>query len=315
MILDGQLLDRNQMEKADFNLHWSELLSGSYSLSYEDYHRLIDIHGPSNELIKALLTRTPDYIKYIEQTEENCFTALSIGGHVIHCIENPTEEMWILAVKKNPFCLESCPCQTYEMCLEAVSKCWQALEYVKILQTYELCMEAVKVCGIALQHVKIPQTEEMCMTAIKSWGPALKYVHNKTPEMCYEAVKHYGSAIEYVLEQTEELCWMAIKNTPYIIYCIENPTDEMLAFALCKSPWVINRVKHPLSDDVKWALIKDNVENIEFIKNPTEEMLWYVIKSNKSVKLRRKTKLKVEMIDYLEQNNRYVKENSIVSKR
>jgi hypothetical protein len=110
--------------------------------------------------------------------------------------------------------------KTEAMCLEAVKRSGQALEYVPDeFKTVELCLKAVKQWGSTLEFVPEElKTAEMCFEAVgrDGWPPALKFVPEefKTAELCLFAVRRDGMALEFVPAKfkTAELCLEAMKQ-------------------------------------------------------------------------------------------------------
>ena len=67
---------------------------------------------------------------YKELYEETIIRILKNYGYVIDCIENPTEEMQLLAVKQRGYAIQFIKNPTEEVQLEAVKQEYKAIDYI-----------------------------------------------------------------------------------------------------------------------------------------------------------------------------------------
>ena len=203
-------------------------------------------------------------------------------------IEKHSEEFFIDIVKIYNFVIKFIKeeDQTEKICLEAVKKFGDLVDYVKN-QTEEICIEAVK-AGDALQYVK-EQTEKICLEAVRCNGWDLQYVKEQTDEICLEAVKNNGLVLEYVKNQTEEICIEAIKGG-IELYKIKEKTERMyieIYNNIMKNNYTVieeqidfdeliyyNRIDE---DGIK-ELIKMKPSLLQFVKEQTEEMCMEAVK-------------------------------------
>ena len=141
-------------------------------------------------------------------------------GFLLHYIDDKTEELCRLAVKKNGSALQNVPIEfrTPELCRLAVEKDGCALESVpEHMKTPELCRLAVEKDGRALESVpKGLKTPELCSLAVEKYGCILRCVPEKlkTLELCRIAVASSGFALHYVPDhvKTQQLCLLAARK-------------------------------------------------------------------------------------------------------
>jgi gas vesicle protein len=136
---------------------------------------------------------------------------IELNPSYIEHIKNPTEEMSLIAISKEPLLLRFIENQTEEICMTAVKKSGNALEYVKD-QTEEICIEAVKYGSNVLLDVKTP-TEKIYLTALENQTifTLIKYIKNPTDEMKTISIIKEPYSIQYI-EQTPELCKLADRS-------------------------------------------------------------------------------------------------------
>lgn len=110
-------------------------------------------------------------IWYIENpSEEVCLEAVKRDPETIRYIRNPSEKIYIAAVTRDPRILDLIRNQTEKICLAAVNKDPRALQWVlKENQTEEICLAAVKKDPDILRWVlKEIQTEKVRIAAMEA---------------------------------------------------------------------------------------------------------------------------------------------------
>jgi hypothetical protein len=220
----------------------------------------------------------PKQIRFLtNQTDELCLIAVKRNSSALEFVKNQTDELCLIAIKSNPLVLKYVKNQTDEMCLIAVKSNALALKYVKN-QTDELCLIAVKTNVKALEYVK-NQTDEMCLIAVKKYGNALQFVKNQTDEMCLIAVKVDGYALKFVNNKTDEICLIAIKKYGCALEFVKNQTNEICIEAIKNMSVALKFVKNQ-TDEMCLIAVKKDGYALEFVKNQTDEICIEAIKNN-----------------------------------
>lgn len=124
--------------------------------------------------------------------------------HLIEKIENPTEDIQLIAVKENGL----------------------TLQYIKN-PSYKVQLEAVKNNGYAIKYVINPSIE-LQLVAINDISDSIQYIKNPSLEAQLASVRHSGINIAKIENPNEEVQLEAVKQIPHAISFIKNPTFKML---------------------------------------------------------------------------------------
>lgn len=118
--------------------------------------------------INIQLANNPDLIQDIEQTESNCFIAVSSSPHVLSLIkpENQTPKVIGKALSKDIFSIE---------------------RVHKSHRTVELWNKVLRENGLTIKYLDNP-SEEQCMIALKENPAAISCIKKQTAEMCLFAL-------------------------------------------------------------------------------------------------------------------------------
>lgn len=183
------------------------------------------------ELINKILNN-PLYIKEIENpSEELILKAIGKNPFVIQYIKNKftSETINKTAVKLNPLVIEYIENPSEEISIMAVKILWNSLRYIKE-PTYNVLKEAVKAKGWAIQFIG-NKTEELCLLAVSKDYDSIKYIENPSEEVQLTAVKRYWGAIRYIKEPTLLVMREAVKREAEAINFIERyDYDDMKYF-------------------------------------------------------------------------------------
>jgi hypothetical protein len=142
-----------------------------------------------------------------------CQTIVAQEEESLQKVKLQTEEICLIAVKRNPNEFLYIIDQTYNICKTVVNRNGLILKSIRN-KTDEICKLALMQNGFALQYVE-KQTYELCRIAVEQNGLALRYVETQTEELCKIAVRQSGSALEFVINQTEEICIIAVVQNFY----------------------------------------------------------------------------------------------------
>ena len=209
--------------------------------------------GPKNiigqDIIKQVIELNYVHLQYVkEQTDDICILAVKRDGSALKYVHKQTEDICKLAVQGNGFMLKYVKEQTNDICTIAVRQYCHALEFVK-LQTPELCKLAIQGNGSALQYVK-EQTEELCNMAIQQNGLALKYVTNQNEELCILAVQRDVRALKYVKEQTDKICKLAVQKDGNALKYVKKQTKEICDLAVQESNYALEYVEEQFKSKI-----------------------------------------------------------------
>jgi hypothetical protein len=106
-----------------------------------------------NKLEKNLISIFANNLQFVShQTEELCMLAVRRDGYSITYVKNQTEDLCIEAIRQNSNCFKLIKNLTVKICLEAVKKNGFLLEFIDD-QTEEICIEAVNNVWGAIQYV------------------------------------------------------------------------------------------------------------------------------------------------------------------
>jgi hypothetical protein len=157
----------------------------------------------------------------VEHTHELCLAAAKNCGQSIMFAKVVNKDIWLAAVKQYGLSIKWIPAdkRDAELYTEAVKERPLALEHVpENLQTYDMCMDAVSKYGFTLSYVKIPMTKDLVMAAVCNFGTALRFGHGLIDnDIIMAAVTQQGLSLMYAPFQTKEICMYAVKNNRHAI--------------------------------------------------------------------------------------------------
>jgi hypothetical protein len=125
-------------------------------------------------LCTHVLELVPQCIEYVlNPSEELCLIAVKKDGSLLSLIRQPSAVVCLAAVLENPMALRSVPPNkvTEEMCLIAVKQDNYAITYVKS-QDDDICSIAIKYHPKYISQIKNP-SESICLKAVSLDGTVL----------------------------------------------------------------------------------------------------------------------------------------------
>lgn len=257
------------------------------------------ISNPSSEICLSIIKSIPDNIIYItdyNQTLDQCIIALrqtdalnycKIYEH-IHIVENPDYENTLhnlLMVRK----------------LQGIDK--ERHDHFAQMTEKEL-IEVLTNNGEYLEFMP-NQTEAMCLAAVYDYPFALEFVKSQTENICLVACLKNKNSFKLVKNQTSKLKNYFLAKFPHKVYMINELTnidEKYLAEALKYNQiGVYNKIKFVSSSLKKYAIslrpkllneqdwksadllemVKENAATLEFISNPTAEMIKIALTKSK----------------------------------
>jgi hypothetical protein len=227
-----------------------------------------------------------DHIPENFKTINICKKAVFVIPSNIEQILNPSEELCLYVIKRNPNTLENIKkeYQTEKICKYAVSLDGRVLKYVSE-QTLEICEAAVYQTIEAFLRVKY-QSTKMAMHVVSKCGGMLSmvYDHLKTPDMCKIAVSSCGYAIEYVpIElKTKELYKLAVCRCPIAIREVYDQTFELCMLSVRYCGLSLRYIKNQ-TFNICLAAVKQDGNALQYVNDKTDEICYCAWNQNKNV--------------------------------
>ena len=206
----------------------------------------------------------PSIIKMIPQpTDEMKLLALKKQGLVLEYIHHPTREMEELAINQNPRAIKFIENPTEQMMIKAVQAGWSILQYIKN-PTDEVIKLALKQSGWAIQYAKNP-SETLQLLAVRKNYDAIKYIEAPYESVQEEAVHISYEALRYIKEPSVHVELMGVKSNEAAVHFIAHLDKSKILLFLKVNILVIKYFvkevsKEELEDVLKEVLSKEDVE-------------------------------------------------------
>ncbi|MGL5148991.1 MAG: hypothetical protein ACRC7N_00255 [Clostridium sp.] len=188
--------------------------------------------------------------------EKNILNKLRENPFGIENIENPSNEMKLIAVKSNGL----------------------AIRYIKGELGEDIKREAIISNPLCVEYIN-DLSEDLLVLAVKNLWNSLKLIKNPSNRVIEEAVKTKGWALQFVNEPWEELCVTAVKRDYDAIKYISNPSERVQLEAINTHWGAIKFIKNPTLAS-KIAAIKGDEESINYIANYDLDELKIFMKEN-----------------------------------
>ena len=244
------------LEIAHTDLYQNEYLKELYKNFYSDN---------SKDLKQVMIN--PDSIKDIDNpSEELQLIAVKLNGNTIQYINNPSEEIQLIAVRQDGWAIQYINNPSEELQLIAVKQNGWVIQYINN-PSEELQLEAAKQNGLVIQYIDNP-SEEVQIAAVKQNGNAIQYIDNPSEEVQLVAVRQDEYVIRYIIDKgiipSEEVQLVAVRQDEYVIRYIDNPSEEVQLAAVTYDGTLIQYIDNP-STKVQLAAVKENGNSIKFI--------------------------------------------------
>ena len=195
------------------------------------------------EYLMAVVNLEPNIIKFWSDVPEEVLkTAIRLDGRVIEHIDNPTEELQILAIDDNR------------------SEC---IKYIK-WPTEKVQIMALKRYISNFRYINNP-TYRVKLMALKKDGRLIEVIKNPTEELKLLALINYSSAIHFIKNPSDDLIRLALESNGSIISKISNPTEEQQLIAVKNDGLVIRYLMPGASEAVQLAAVKQNASSFEYL--------------------------------------------------
>lgn len=169
-------------------------------------------------------------------------------------LENPSEEVQLLAISNNPF----------------------AIKYIKN-PTDTVKFEAIKNNGVYIEFIKEPSLE-LQLVAVNQFGSAIKYIKNASLKVKIASANKDMYSVLSMTPLKESEYSEALEGNCFLIKLIENPSVEMQLQAVKKNGLSIWFIEKP-NLEVQLAALSQNIKAIYFLEKFTNiESKMYAIK-------------------------------------
>ncbi len=159
-----------------------------------------------------------DTAKYLNMIQNN--------PYVIERIENPTEEMKLLAVQTNGLALQYIPHPSEA----AVANTPRAIQFLEN-PSETLLLQAVQHGWNNLAYIKHP-SEALIQAALQQSGWAIKYIDHPSEALQLQAVQKNYDAVQYIKEPSLAVQKAAVKANYEALRYIPNPDYEAVCLAV-----------------------------------------------------------------------------------
>jgi hypothetical protein len=141
-------------------------------------------------------------------TELDHVKAVTINADNIKSIENPSEEVQLIAVQQDG----------------------DTIQYIEN-PSEEVQLSAVRQKGSSIRYIKNP-SEEVQLAAIEQNYVGFRYIENPSEEAMLKVVQINGFYIKYCIDPSIAVQLAAVQNTASAITLIENPSKEVQIAAI-----------------------------------------------------------------------------------
>lgn len=157
------------------------------------YFENLDEDEKTEDICMLAIKMNSTNIKYVPKkikSNEFILSMIEKRWHTIMSIDNPTEEMYLLAISKYPWAIFYVSDKTEKMMI-AAKKAHGLYKNTNMPQYYNAVLEYVKENGYSIQYVKKEfRTYELCKAALQKSPGAIKYIRKSLLEE-YPDLKNY----------------------------------------------------------------------------------------------------------------------------
>lgn len=197
--------------------------------------------------------------EFQKDIEENMYRIAVRWPYIIRFVENQTERICNMAVKRDRDLFRYCKVQTFQVCLIAIYKRVHNLRYMH------------------------DQQEILCWKALEYDLNAIKYIRVPTYQMINYVIERDLSYLQIIniqeYHQSEILYWKAIVHDPNNIQFVNSPTEEMINYILEKDP---SQLIYIVSEQSWMNILKKNLDHITLCRSQTVDMWRYIISEDEN---------------------------------
>jgi hypothetical protein len=211
-----------------------------------------------------MINKNPHVITSIPApTEEMKLLALRKNGLLLEYIDHPTTEMTELALENNPHAIRFIDTPTEEMMQKAVQSGWTNLEYIKH-PTDQVIRLALSQAGWAIKFVPDP-SEELQLLAVRKNYDAIRFIKAPFPSVQETAVTASYDALRYISSPTHQAELIAVKNNEEAIKFINDLNKEKLLELLKVNILILKYVMKSVSQEELESAVREVIsrEDVE----------------------------------------------------
>lgn len=158
-----------------------------------------------------IIRSNPNALAYIQNPpEEIKLLAVQKNGLALRHIEKPSREMQEVALANNSSAIQYIDQPTEKMMTKAIKDSWVNLEYIKN-PSANLIKLALQQAGWAIKYVKNP-SEELQLLAVQKNYDSIKFIKTPSPTAQEEAVRISYDALRYIDSPTSQAERLAVKS-------------------------------------------------------------------------------------------------------
>ncbi|AOY74695.1 HNH endonuclease [Clostridium formicaceticum] len=167
---------------------------------------------------------------------------------------------------------------------ELIELAWQAIKFIQN-PSEEIQLEAIKNNWEAIQYIRKPSEEVQLKAVRKNWQ-AIKYIKNSSIELQLAALKlGKKSALKYMTTKFLFVYLQTVFTNTDIEILMEDISEELFEEIECeavrRNPEAIKYIKNP-SYDMLYKLIKENWKIIQHLRNPSEDIQLLAVKTSRN---------------------------------
>jgi hypothetical protein len=176
--------------------------------------------------------------------------SLKIDPQILQHIENPSEELQLIAVSQDSF-------KKFNMTRHERADFENAIRWIKN-PSEKVQLAAVTVSGNAIQFIKNP-SEKVQLAAVEQFNGALRFIEKPSEKVQLAAVEKshpvYGDLpIKYISNPSEKIQLVSIGKFDASIKFIQNPTEKAQLAAVEKDGSNLRYIKNPSPKVIAAAL-------------------------------------------------------------
>lgn len=179
-----------------------------------------------------------------------------VANHRLTCfvqlIENSSEEVMRTAVYKDAYSIIGLENPPMDLIHYAIDKCPELV--LRINATEEMILRAAHNGLKTLEGCIWPYTQELVQQLVAINPLFVRFLNDPPTDICLEIIRD---------------------RSDYVLF-LNNPTDEMLRLAIKQDPNICNHLLD-LSEEVMWYALSLDYKQIRNFRNPTTEMIEYVL--------------------------------------
>lgn len=197
-------------------------------------------------------------------TPELQMKAVSKNPSCIKFIEAPAEEVQLYVIRQNPklAVLIQNPCEAVQKVLMDID-----VNYIRKIQnpSEEMALKAVTQNGLLLECLQHP-SEQVINAAVSQNGYAIKFIPNPSENVQLLAVHANPKVVTLIPHASDAVKSLAVRNDPRVLQLMDNPSEDLQMIGVEADPYIINDIKNPCENAVKKAIQKNGllIRNFQF---------------------------------------------------